>query len=568
MVKRIHVILFSLLLLIPQFSFAAVNATLDQSITSRGESVLLTIAVDGDADGEPDLSVLQHDFDILSQIQSSNYSVVNGSFNKNLQWRLSLMPKRTGSLVIPAITVGNQHTQVLTLQVLEQQIKPSQARDIFLEMKASADEVYVQAQLVLTVKLFRAVSLSQAELSEPKVPHTVLKKLGDDKNYEAVVDQRRFVVTERKYALFAKQLGKLEVPAVVFNGRMASSRNAFGQGGKAIRLKSEAVHVNVLPKPNVWDKSQPWLPAQEVSLRELWTDGQSTTYKVGEPLTRTLVLSAQGLTAAQLPVLVNADEVQGFKRYPDQPVLKDRLNMMGIEGVRQEKIALIPTQAGEVTLPGIAVSWWNTIEKRKQTALIPARVIDVLPADALNPTAQNKANPQIVNEIHPSEVLSTPQQTIEAAEPQQLKLWQGLTVFFALGWLATALLWFYISRRKSSHKSIKDESFDTYKATLKALQKELELACKHADAKQASNLLPAWGSAFFQDETIQHIGHLKGKSSALDQAINDLEQYLYGNQSNTLEWSADALLQAIASLKLSSKKEKNKSGLKPLYEAS
>jgi len=114
------------LCLLPQWAMAeSATASLDRSITSWGESVLLQIRVDGSADKDPDLSVLKNDFDILNQSQSSNYSLINGHMSRSKSWTINLMPKRKGNLVIPAISLGNVSTQPLHLQVLAEQSSQS-----------------------------------------------------------------------------------------------------------------------------------------------------------------------------------------------------------------------------------------------------------------------------------------------------------------------------------------------------------------------------------------------------------------------------------------------------------
>ncbi|MDX8382710.1 MAG: BatD family protein, partial [Ghiorsea sp.] len=221
-------LLLVLLLVLPQSLLAGAIATLDRGIASFGESVQLTIKVEGESADDPDLSLLKHDFDILSQSQSSNYTLINGSFNRSQQWAIHLMPKREGTLAIPAIVLGKLRTNPLSLQVLPANAgNAAVSKDIFLEVTSSASDMYVQEQVLLHVKLYRAVNLSQAQLSEPSMPHTVVKKLGEDKNYEVVREQRRFVVTERTYAVFPQQSGTLHIPALQFDGQIASGRGMF-----------------------------------------------------------------------------------------------------------------------------------------------------------------------------------------------------------------------------------------------------------------------------------------------------------------------------------------------------
>ncbi|MDX8388830.1 MAG: BatD family protein [Ghiorsea sp.] len=566
MVKIIQMILLGLLVFMPQVVMADATAYLDQHISSFGESVSLTIKVEGDANGEPELSGLKQDFEILSQSQSSNYSLVNGDFSRSNQWRLTLMPKRLGRLQIPSIKVGDMKTQALTIQVLAQQNVPAQNRDIFLEMKASVNEVFVQAQVLLTVKLYRAVNTVQPELTEPDVKHAIVQRVGEDKNFETVVGQRRYIVTERQYALFPQQSGELNVPAVQFSGSIVSGRSMFNQSGKVVRISSDPVSLHVLPQPTEWDNKETWLPAKELSLRELWTDGQDTTYKVGEPLTRTIEMRAKYLTAAQLPTLFTAEEVEGFKQYPDQPVLENVVGSDGIEGVRQEKVALIPTKAGELTLPGIKVAWWNTETQEKQTMIIPARVVDVLAADKHEqvggqlPQSQNQA--MIQGEDSAQETQNKVSEDVLIKTEGQGVFWQSLALIMAFGWVLTVFLWVYRSRKAMLGRS-KTENVATQNTSLQSLQKALEKTCVANDGHQARKLLPQWAKVFYQED-ISQIGQLLGKSDVMDKAVAELEKHLYA-QGEKDKWSGHDLLQAIQACKPLSVQDTENEGLKSLY---
>jgi len=547
-------------ILLPQQLFAAATASLDRGIVSFGESVQLNIKVEGSVDQDPDFSVLQQSFDILNQSQSSNYSLINGSFKRSKQWSISLMPKQQGTLPIPAISFGNMTTSPLSLRVLAPNAQQTaQSKDIFLEVTPSATESYVQAQLIVTVKLYRAINLAQAQLSEPDMPHTIIKKLGEDKNYEVVHEQRRFVVTERQYAIFPQQSGTLTIPALQFDGRISVGNNVFNRAGKAIRIQSQTIDVNILSQPNTWQANQLWLPADSISLREIWTDKQTTTFKVGEPLTRTIEIRAKGLSAEQLPQLLTPNG-NDFKQYPDQPVLNTEIHDGYVMGVRREKVALIPTKAGELALPAIVVTWWDVQSKSQQTAQIPARMITVAAAD---PVA-NMPLPTL-----PKSSMQPPQASHEDTSyvpNADASLWQLVSGLLALGWLITALLWWYFSYYKQDNRDKEKVVVSKPTAKIKQLHKALKQSCAQHQAAQAAELLAQWGALQLQDAQITQFSQLKGHHAELDAAIASLESHLYGKSSDT-KWSGDALLQALAHLSppAQATKTTDKSILSALY---
>lgn len=541
----------------PQWAMAGTaTASLDRSTTGLGESVILSVHVKGSADQDPDLSVLKKDFEILNQSQSSNYSLINGSLNRSKSWTINLMPKHVGKITIPAISLGNMHTQVLTLHVGDTPVQTggSQGGDVFLEVTASPQNAYVQGQVLLDVKLFRAVNLAQAQLTEPDPAGAIIKKLGEDKNYESVRDQRRFVVTERSYAIFPKQSGTLHIAALQFTGQVVQSTRMFNQGGRVLRVQSKPLDIVVSPMPDTWDQAQPWLPAQELSLEEIVGDKANASLKVGEPLTRTIEIRAKGLTAEQLPQLFSSASNSAWKLYPDKPELRTEVNEDGVVGIRREKIAMIPTQAGDLALPSISVIWWDTVNHSMHKAEVLQRIISVQKSDSQQSAAPAVKQPALPIPTAKSKPVTSPLAPLQrevVGESSNTTLWQALTAFFALVWLLSLAAWYYVTvKKKKTAQQVPASTDQPSSANIKKLRKELNDACRAGNAKCVSSLLPRWAAYFFHDPSIQSLHQLSGKSEALDTALLALETALYGKVQIEEAWDGAAMLEAIAVLKM------------------
>lgn len=96
-----------------------VEARLSTQELSSPEPVELTLsAVSGDGSvGNPDLSVLEPDFQILDRRVERRVSVTNGTRREEVRLRLILLPSRTGELEVPGIPFGSTRTQPLRLSV-------------------------------------------------------------------------------------------------------------------------------------------------------------------------------------------------------------------------------------------------------------------------------------------------------------------------------------------------------------------------------------------------------------------------------------------------------------------
>ncbi|RMH18257.1 MAG: protein BatD, partial [Gammaproteobacteria bacterium] len=362
---------------------AQITASVDRKSLSRDQSLQLSILIQGEAHGRPDISPLEKSFEIVSSGQSSSYSFVNGRQHRETQLSYTLFPRHAGKLVIPSLKVGDLHTEPIEITVSDSSADPlsgsqgTKKPDIWLEATLDQDSVYVQQQLILTLRIYQGVNLAQAQLSELKIPEVLVKPFGKDRQYQENRNGRVWTVTERRYALFPQKSGTMNIPAVRLEGQaVGSSGNFFFSRTRPIRARSTDLSVEVLPIPNEWQQSY-WLPASDLTLMDSWSADE---FRVGESVTRKLKIVARGLLSSQLPPLFEGGGITGHQRlkfYTESARMQDTNDSDDWQGVREESMAILPTQSGDVTLPEIRVMWWDTDENKARQAIIPAKVIHI-----------------------------------------------------------------------------------------------------------------------------------------------------------------------------------------------
>ncbi|NBB08033.1 BatD family protein [Pseudomonas sp. SLFW] len=381
---------------------ATLQASVDRTRVNTGETVELTLESD-DATlfGKPDMTALQTDFDVRDTRQLNSLTTLEGNVHATTRWLITLMPRHSGSIEIPPLQLGELISQPIALQVVE--VEPSaQAQEqklapVFMEASLDQDTVYVQAQAVLTVRIYHSVSLfDDSSLSPLQVPDARIEKLGDTRTYEKQINGIRHGVIEMRYALYPQQSGDLTIPAQEFSATMvqdipevstaaATSQPAVATSpkpGKLMRVTSAPLPLKVKPQPANYPANTPWLPARSISLSENWSPDPAHT-QIGDSLTRTLVIKAEGLSSAQLPPLP-ATDVSALRRYPDQPQLNNQVNERGLVGSREEREALVPNRPGAIEIPAVDVVWWNTLEDHLEHSALPARTLQVSTNPALS----------------------------------------------------------------------------------------------------------------------------------------------------------------------------------------
>lgn len=551
-------LLFFILFTVANSLFAAnIIVRVDRNPVNLKESFQITFTANDDADDEPDFSPLEKDFEILNQSQQQSVQIVNWEKTKSIQWILTVMAKHDGNLVIPAISFGQDSSQYSSITVLKAQVpSATKSEDLFLQVEVNTLTPYVQEQLIYTLKLYRKVNISQAALTEPELQDAVIEKLGEDTNYNTQYQGENYVVTERKYAIFPQKSGAMSIAPltltadIIIPGQRRSNSFFNRQNTRTQRAVSEAINLDVQAKPA--NTGSTWLPAKQVFLQEKWSESLAEV-TVGQPITRTIRLTVQGQTASALPELYQKNMPDHLKAYPDQPVLQDDSNNTGMAAFREEKIALIPSQAGTYTLPAIEVPWWNTRTQKMEIAKIAEQTITAVVATGS--TAALKPMPPIAT----PEALATDdneQQDGGSSFQQINNLWFWLTLFFASAWILT--LGYFLSRKSS--KPNKPQAGVEKKSTV---DKELKKACANNDPVMAKNALLQWGRDKFKQSSLSKIAACSDPQ--LQDEILSLNAVLYSD--NAQVWQGADLWTAFQSNKSADiEKSELADPLQPLFK--
>ncbi|MCK5924316.1 MAG: BatD family protein, partial [Methylococcales bacterium] len=364
-----------------------------------------------------------------------------------------------------------------------------------------------------------------------------------------------YAVTERTYAIFPQKSGALVIPpltlkAIIVENNSARFNRLFGsQSNRQTKATSKEIKLKVQAIPTDF-KGKYWLAANKMVLREQWS-GDTDTIKVGEPLTRTLTLEADGVMMGQLPTLQPPFSTNNLKTYPDKASLSETRTGMGIIGFREEKIAFIPSQNGNYTLPKISINWFNIKTGQMETVTLAEKVITAVGES----TATPEKNQNTIVKTQPNEPAPV---KINPNNSNNSGFWQALSGFFAIAWMLILWKLFY---KKTPVKKAEDVSKNM---NLRALKKALTVACNENDLQATKKALLAWGELNHYDSS--SLGALAPFCSHdLRDEILVLNQNLYSQFPE--EWSGELLLKAFNAYKIT-KKESTKPDddlLEPLY---
>lgn len=573
MIKQLWIYSFLVLgLLLTQAVEAKVQYFLDRGEIRENETFRLKIIVQNSSTLANTLSLdfLPEDLERLSLQQFNNSTMVNGQFHSQMGWEVKLLAKQAGTYTVPAQKFGNEKADSFTIRILpaidELKDDDSPAK-VKLRAALNLEQVYVQQQLILTVRIYRSVVTRHETLTLPKATGAVLEQLGDDRTFEMVQGNTSYRVVERQFAIFPQQSGQLLIEPMTYSATIlddSQSSNPWGLSRtKPISLSTPQYKVNVKPKP--LEAEEPWLPATNLRLEAHWLP-TNQTFELGTPATLEFKIKGTGLLQTQLPN-VAFPEVDGVKIYRDNPEYQQLFNRLGVTSHHIEKLAIVPSQIGKVTIPELHIPWWNTVTDQQDYAILPAMTLDV--------QAQPSSNTSAPTEPVISKNLADESATVDSekqsssktvSEQDGLNLWQITSIVLALLWLVTLILWRFTKPKQlisaangSSATQHQTEQF--FKANLK----EIEQACRNNQPKVTQQLLLQWCRNQSHLQQVQNLNQLKQlvEHPQLAQQLDTLQEVLYSpNREQT--WQGSELAETLQYLPKPANHNKQQ-GLPRLY---
>jgi hypothetical protein len=515
---RALTLIFCLLLWAAGAGAGELSASVDRTRIAINETLTLSVRYDEQVLGDPDFSALEHQFEILTTQRQSQFSFGSGGNTSYTEWLVRLRPREKGELVIPSFHFKGAVSDALTVQVTDAPDTDNQGRQVFIETDIDKSRVHVQEQILFTLRVHTAVVLDKLAMSDLEVADAQVIKLNESQ-YQKTLNGTPYSVVEIRYALFPQSSGPLTIPAQRFRAVIpdpGSRSSLFSRGGRQVFLNSEEKTVQVQPRPGTVSPAA-WLPSQGVSLSQRWSRPLDQLL-VGEPVTRTITLTAQGLTGAQLPPLdIPVDD--GIKAYPDQPRIQQSLEPEGVLGQRTESMAIVPTRAGKLTLPPVTVRWWDTRADTMRETRLDALTLQVAPAPDTTPATS--PTPDSANQA-PSPGSSQP-------DYPPHWLWLSLigNLVLAVLVLLLAIAW-WRGRRTVAPRSTEDDAGKTGVSEDRAFKRVMD--CPPDRPRQLRAAILDWAPLFWPEDradTLERIAGLAGDGE-LDRQFRALDNALYG----------------------------------------
>ncbi|MEN9390732.1 MAG: hypothetical protein RL017_29 [Pseudomonadota bacterium] len=523
MIKKI--ILINFFLILANISLAIVPATVDRTNIDFGQSFTLTINV-SNSNGTPDLSPLNKDFTIYSSNQNSQTNIINGKYSSISNLIVTLIPNMVGKLIIPPISVGNDHTNPIVINVNHATNEINQNSDMFLSSTINSKNIYVNSPIIYTIKLFFTSTISNLRMQPLNIERAQIQQLGKSNQYQTTQNGKIYQVIEQQFMITPTQAGKIVIPPAQISGVKEQSNNSFFfDQNTPFSLASKEIDLIAKPIPTSVN-SNFWFPANNVTINDNWSNN-SNSIKIGDPLTRTITITADGVAADTIPNFT-FQAPNDVNSYPDKVISNTTPNGNNVTSTKIFKIAYIPIKSESLIFPAVTINWWDLHSDRLRSIQLPERQIQVL----ANPNLQsvttaptnltNLVKPQLANTI------------INNPTSAKVKTWQLTTCVLFIIWLIT--LGFAINWKRKLQQRVMLDNFKLEQQQQdiikhKRIINEIKNACQMQDLVKINSLLIIWGKNYLNEDKIYNSTDLKKYISDEDfgRIIDKLNLALYKN---------------------------------------
>lgn len=534
--KLVFVLMASLL---TSFSVFAQNlqASVNKTQVAKNEVINLRIMADTELGSDAiDFDVLKQDFFLGQPRYGRSSNNINGHKTVRTEWSISIAPMKEGVVTIPSFSADGMTTEPIKIQVTKGQAEPDMDELISFNMDVDNRTLYPQQST--TVRMQLVIKADPRRLDNPQIiPPTIegmkIEPASDAKQGRHIMDGLEVTVVEQAFNITAEKPGAYTLVGPRLTGSYIYGDSLTGSTKvMPINIKAEQMPITVKPIPE--DFKGNWLPASALEMTQSWQDEQGNplsattvnTVKQGTSITRTIRIRARGTQAEYLP-RIGIVYPSTLRVYPEQPQFETSRDGTVTMTVKQ---VLIPTEAGDLTLPGYSLNWWDSNRDQARQADIKSLKLNVEKSDSGLITLPESALPA-QPAIKPAPVVQGGVDSI----------WKTLTFVFGLLWLVSSAIAFGLWKQRGSPKAEKVET-STHSSSLQ----DLENIIKQGDSVKIERAV--------NDYLNTH--HLSNDSEAVRAVKEELNVMNHSRFSSTQqEWRPNSL---IAKVKQLAKEKKSK----------
>lgn len=243
-----------------------------------------------------------------------------------------------------------------------------------MSVRVAPAQPYVQEQIVQSISLTSAHPFEELNLELPDVPGSQIVTLLKPRNRPYATYGFDGYLYETARAVFAQRSGSIEFRPVVISGSIRLPDGTL----QAFRRSSEATRIEVSPAPESFGDDW-WLIAKSLQMRQEYSKPLEQL-RVGDIVRRQITISANGVTAEQLPLPV-VRRTRDMTVFPLQPTRQTTKSVNGVTAQLVQSFDLQIDADGVIDFAPVTIAWWDASADRKARAAVMAARVEPLPKD-------------------------------------------------------------------------------------------------------------------------------------------------------------------------------------------
>jgi hypothetical protein len=362
------------------FADVSVTASVDRSRVGLGETIALTVAVQGTQNSSRPSLPSSDAYDSAGPSVNTSMSWVNGNVSQSSSYVFQLTPKRVGQITIPSIEVSadgrTYRTQPITLTIEKAVAPPELSEQLFVRAQLPAQQIYLGQTMPVDVRVYARGDVPLAGFGGFTYQADGLgyRYLQNIKSGAQTINGETFNIFVIEGAFTPERTGSLQFGPCVVQGQLTVPQrrrreSIFDQffGGGEVRnvpLSLDPVPIEVLPLP---EAGRPADFSGAVGQWNLEVTAKPTEVTVGDPITLTIKITGTGnIDLVPAPKLTGVDE---FKTY--DPTIKTTKNDLNTAGERVIQQVLIARSTNVKQLPEISLNYFDPVGKAYKVAVQP-----------------------------------------------------------------------------------------------------------------------------------------------------------------------------------------------------
>jgi hypothetical protein len=362
---------------------ASVTTSVDRPAIALGESVTLSLSLQGANIGQPSLPAIPN-VRVVGTSTSFSFDTARGAAQQTFTYQL--VPNQVGNYVIPAFQIRVGTEMLITQPISFKVVQPGDSvmtpgapmPTAFVRLVTPKNQLYLGELSEVQVQVY----FQEGRLTQyPQLPadsgFTVGKWLKPIETRATISNQlynlvifKQPITAVKTGALF---LGPATVPLFVTD-RTRRADFFFGRAEREMRMSSEKLALQVLPIPS---ENVPPTFAGAVGNFSLMVAAAPTNVAAGDPITLRVHLNGRGaLEGVTLPPQPAWSE---FKTYPPTSKI-ETTEANPASGTKVFEQVVVPERAGISVLPSLVFSFFDPDQRAFRTLTGPAIALSVRPS--------------------------------------------------------------------------------------------------------------------------------------------------------------------------------------------